>query len=161
MSYCDFENISVSREDGVLEVRLHTNGSPLVWSASVHRDLGSAFTQIGQDRENRVVPLTGTGDLFCTTIDHESFLTFRGDQIWSEGKRLLQALVDIEVPVVAVVNGPATIHAELLVLSDVVVAAETATFADHGHFSRGPCPATARTSSGPISSAPTVVGTSC
>jgi enoyl-CoA hydratase/carnithine racemase len=135
-----YENLSVSRQDGVLDVRLHTEGGSLVWSAAAHRDLGPAFTQIGMDTGNRVVMLSGTGEVFCTTIDHQSFRGFRAVNGWSEGKRLLQALVDIDVPIVAVVNGPATIHAELLVLADIVVAADTATFADHAHFVNGAVP---------------------
>jgi enoyl-CoA hydratase/carnithine racemase len=135
-----YENIAISREDGVLQVRLHTAGGPLVWSAAAHRDLGPAFAQIGMDTGNRVVMLSGTGDAFCVSIDHQSFRGFRAVDGWSEGKRLLQALVDIDVPVVAVVNGPATIHAELLVLADIVVAAHTATFADHAHFVNGAVP---------------------
>src|SRR5262249_50830548 len=60
--------------------------------------------------------------------------------LWSVGQWLIAALVDIEMPFVGVVNGPATIHAELLVLSDIVVASETATFADHAHFVNGTVP---------------------
>jgi enoyl-CoA hydratase/carnithine racemase len=60
--------------------------------------------------------------------------------MWSEGKRLLQSLVDIDVPIVSVVNGPAFIHAELAVLADIVVAADTAAFADKAHFQAGAVP---------------------
>jgi enoyl-CoA hydratase/carnithine racemase len=138
-----YENIAVSREEGVLEVRLHTNDGPLVWSPAAHRDIGLAFTQIGMDPDNQVVVLSGTGDVFCNELDYRGFQAddnYSWLGIWTEGKRLLQALVDIEVPVVGVVNGPATIHAELVVLSDVVIAADTATFADMAHFVNGAVP---------------------
>ena len=135
-----YPNISITREDGLLEVRLHTDGGPLAWSAAAHRDLGILFGQIGADRENRVVLLSGTGNVFCDTIDHETFADLRWEQIWSEGKRLLQSLVDIEVPVVGVVNGPATIHAELVAISDIVVAADHAVLADKAHFINGAVP---------------------
>lgn len=135
-----YPNISITREDGLLEVRLHTDGGPLAWSAAAHRDLGILFRQIGADRENRVVLLSGTGNVFCDTIDHETFADLRWEQIWSEGKRLLQSLVDIEVPVVGVVNGPATIHAELVAISDIVVAADHAVLADKAHFINGAVP---------------------
>jgi len=135
-----YPNVSITREDGLLEVRLHTDGGPLAWSAAAHRDLGILFGQIGADRENRVVLLSGTGNVFCDTIDHETFADLRWEQIWSEGKRLLQSLVDIEVPVVGVVNGPATIHAELVAISDIVVAADHAVLADKAHFINGAVP---------------------
>jgi enoyl-CoA hydratase/carnithine racemase len=135
-----YENIAISREDGLLEVRFHTGDGPLAWSAAAHRDIGEAFTHIAMDRENKVVLLSGTGDVFCDHIDHGSFVDHDWETIWSEGKRLLQALVDIEVPVVGVVNGPATIHAELVVLSDIVIAADTAFLADKAHFVGGAVP---------------------
>lgn len=135
-----YPNVRITREDGVLEVRLHTDGGPLAWSAAAHRDLGILFGQIRADRENRVVLLSGTGDVFCDTVDHETFADLRWEQIWSEGKRLLQSLVDIEVPVVGVVNGPATIHAELVAVSDIVVAVDHAVLADKAHFVNGAVP---------------------
>jgi len=46
-------------------------------------------------------------------------------------------LLDIEVPMIAAVNGPATIHAELAVLGDIVIAADTAVFQDAPHFPNG------------------------
>jgi enoyl-CoA hydratase/carnithine racemase len=62
------------------------------------------------------------------------------DRIWWEGKRLLTNLIDIDVPVIGVVNGPATVHAEMAVMSDVVLAADTAVFADAPHFAYGTVP---------------------
>jgi enoyl-CoA hydratase/carnithine racemase len=136
-----FDNIAMSRgDDGVLEVRVHSDGGPLAWSAAVHRDLGDAFTHMAMDRDNKVVLVTGTGDAFCDRIDYETFGDLRWEMMWSEGKRLLQALVDIEVPVIGVVNGPATIHAELVVTADIVIAADTAVLADHAHFVGGAVP---------------------
>jgi enoyl-CoA hydratase/carnithine racemase len=41
------------------------------------------------------------------------------------------------VPVIAAVNGKATVHAELAVLGDIVLAADTAVFADAPHFRFG------------------------
>jgi enoyl-CoA hydratase/carnithine racemase len=62
------------------------------------------------------------------------------DTIYFHGKRLLTSLLDIEVPVIAAVNGKATVHAELAVLSDIVLAADTAVFADAPHFRFGTVP---------------------
>jgi enoyl-CoA hydratase/carnithine racemase len=62
------------------------------------------------------------------------------DHIHWDGKKLLMNLLVIEVPMIAAVNGPATIHAELAVLCDIVVASETATFQDAPHFPNGIVP---------------------
>ena len=60
--------------------------------------------------------------------------------IYLEGKRLLDNLLNIDVPVIGAVNGPARIHAELAVLSDIVLAAETAVFQDAAHMPNGVVP---------------------
>jgi enoyl-CoA hydratase/carnithine racemase len=49
-------------------------------------------------------------------------------------------MLSIEVPVIAAVNGPAFIHAELPVLADIVLASEKAVFADKPHFINGVVP---------------------
>jgi hypothetical protein len=50
-----------------------------------------------------------------------------------------RALLLGEIPFIAGVNGPFTVHAELAVLSDIVVASETATFQD-ARPTAGPVP---------------------
>jgi enoyl-CoA hydratase/carnithine racemase len=62
------------------------------------------------------------------------------DRIFKEGKDLLQNLLDIEVPIIGAVNGPAFIHAELLTLSDIVIASDRAAFADKAHGPGGVVP---------------------
>ena len=138
-----YQNIKLDREDGILTLTLHTKGSALVWSALVHEELGYCFTDIGADRENKVVIMTGTGDNWCADIDAGSFkLGNAGD--WDltlfDGRRLLINLLDIEVPVISAVNGPARIHPEIPVLSDIVIASETALFQDAPHFMSGIVP---------------------
>lgn len=143
-----YDNIIFERRNGVLLVRLHTGGGPLKWgfkdSNSVHGALGNAFYDISQDRENKVVILTGTGDVFLEDMDPQqstSAVTFDlWDRLYKEGKSLLANLLDIEVPVIGVLNGPATGHAELILMSDVVIASDDAHVADLMHFPAGGVP---------------------
>jgi enoyl-CoA hydratase/carnithine racemase len=139
-----YANVRMTRSDGIIEVVLHTGGNSLVWGVVPHRELPQAFADIGGDRENRVVILTGQGESFCAARDNSLDRT-RGspegwDVIYWEGKRLLENLLAIEVPIIAAVNGPARYHAELAVLSDIVIAADTATFQDKPHFPSGVVP---------------------
>ncbi|MEP7349373.1 MAG: enoyl-CoA hydratase/isomerase family protein [Sphingorhabdus sp.] len=139
-----YESVRMSRHDGILEVEFHTNGNSLIWGALPHRELPAAFADIAADRENRIVILTGAGADFCAVRDEslsktrDSPLGF--DVIYWEGKKLLEALLSIEVPVIAAVNGPARYHAELAVLSDIVLASTTALFQDKPHFPSGVVP---------------------
>lgn len=138
-----YQNIRLERDDGVLTMTLHTNGDSLVWSAQAHEELGYCFTDVGTDRDNKVVIMTGAGNDFCADINAGSFkLSTAGD--WDltffDGRRLLSNLLDIEVPVISAVNGPARIHPEIPVLSDVVLASDTALFQDAPHFMSGIVP---------------------
>ena len=139
-----YQDIRMQRRNGILEVTFHTKGGPLQWNESAHREFAYAFTDIGADPDNKVVILTGTGDIFCAEVDFPSFGaigTPRGwDKIYWEGKRLLMNLLDIEVPMIAAVNGPALVHAEITVLCDIVLAADTAAFQDAPHFKGGTVP---------------------
>ncbi|MGH7905835.1 MAG: enoyl-CoA hydratase/isomerase family protein [Candidatus Binataceae bacterium] len=137
----------MTRRDGILELTLHTDGGPLIYSASIQRELGAALTGIALDSGNKVLILTGCGDKFCADFDLASFErigALRSPQGWDEvmrnERRILAALMDIPIPVIAAVNGPATVHSQLAVLSDVVLAAETAYFQDTSHFSVGVVP---------------------
>ena len=49
-------------------------------------------------------------------------------------------LLDIPVPVIAAINGPAWRHSEIPLLSDIVLASETAAFQDSAHFASGLVP---------------------
>jgi enoyl-CoA hydratase/carnithine racemase len=139
-----FSRARLRREDGVLEVVLHSgSGGALVWDEPAHRELPELFAAIAGDRANRVVILTGAGDDFCATGQSGGWDTSSPagwDKIYDEGKALLTNLLQIPVPVVAAVNGPARVHAELAVVGDVVLASETAVFQDAAHFPNGAVP---------------------
>lgn len=143
-----FECIKMRREDGILEVRFHTNGTPFQWGLGPHREFEQAFLEISRDWDNEVVILTGTGDAFCGPAlppgGHrhvkEPLTPQQWDGIYWEGKHLLGNLLNIEVPVIAAVNGPTTRHAEIPLLSDIVIASDTATFQDSAHVNGGLVP---------------------
>lgn len=140
-----YESAVMSRDErGVLEVQLHTNHGPLIWSETAHRELAGLFGDIANDPENRVVILTGTGEVFVTEADSASLSDVGTPTGWNkiffEGRRLLQNLLDIECPVIGALNGPVTEHAEMLLLSDVVLCSENATIKDGPHFENGLVP---------------------
>lgn len=141
-----YRNIRFERRDGILEVALHTNGGPMQWGADVgciHDQLGQAFYDIAHDRDNKVMILTGTGDAFCKdrnpTEYNEAFSADYWYRISREGRDMLMNLLEIDVPVISAINGPALIHSELAVLADIVLAADTAAFRD-SHMGIGVVP---------------------
>lgn len=142
-----YENIRIRREDGILEVTLHTGGGSLRWGRKPHAELEEAFLNIGRDRQNKVVILTGTGEEFSGPVPqaksnkttHRMKASEWGELGW-ESKGLLTNLLAIDVPMIGAVNGPASRHAELPIMCDIVLAANTASFQDSAHYVGGLVP---------------------
>ncbi|MET7992158.1 enoyl-CoA hydratase/isomerase family protein [Amycolatopsis sp. NPDC005232] len=133
-----YENLAFTRgDDGVLILRLHTNGGPIVFTGQTHEDLPAALEEISLDRDNKAMVLTGTGDAFMNEIDGPSLGEIFKPAAWektrTEGAKVLQRLVELPMPVVGVANGPAIIHSEYLLLADIHIASERATYADFPH----------------------------
>jgi enoyl-CoA hydratase/carnithine racemase len=143
--YCQrYKTIRMERRNGILQLTFHSQGKSLRWGALPHTEFGECFAEIGSDRDNKVIIMTGTGDDFNADFQPSTGATRvrsrSWDRIYYDGKKLLTTLMDIEVPMIAAVNGPAIVHAELAVLCDIVLAAEHATFADAPHFANGLVP---------------------
>jgi enoyl-CoA hydratase/carnithine racemase len=149
IDYADtYSGIRFTRRDGVLEMTVHTRGGPALWGTSrtsLHHELGQAFADVARDPHNKVMILTGTGDSFIAGADPEERfdepdMAGMWARIHEEGLALLHNLLAVPVPMIAAVNGPALIHAELAVLADIVLAAPHAEFADLAHVPQGAVP---------------------
>src|SRR5690349_5401275 len=136
-----YKYVDLTRDDGICQIRLHRDNEGAAWSSGIggiHDELGDVFINVARDPENRVVILTGTGDHFMLSLDErEGFPDISSVQLWGrierEGRDLLENLLLIPVPVIGALNGPAWVHAELVTMSDIVIASERATIADKGH----------------------------
>jgi enoyl-CoA hydratase/carnithine racemase len=139
-----YPNARLTRSSsGVLEVALHTDGGKLVFNGHTHEQFVDLFHDIGSDPDNRVVILTGSGDAFMDSIspDGFDFFTPRGyDKIFREGKKVLMNILDIEVPMIAALNGPVLLHSEYALLADIVLATPETVFQDKPHFDFGIVP---------------------
>ncbi len=88
-----FPNAHLKRkENGVLQVALHSNGGKLIFNGHTHEQFVDLFHAVGEDRDNRVVILTGMGDAFMDTIEPDGFDFFSPagyDKILREGRKVL------------------------------------------------------------------------
>jgi enoyl-CoA hydratase/carnithine racemase len=138
-----YQHIKFQRENGILQVTMHSENKDLIWGFAPHQELGYCFGDIGNDPENKVIIFTGSGDTFI----HKEDLGGGGvdAKTWAEhvlpdAKRLLMNLLEIQAPMIAAINGPATVHAELALLCDIVLAADHSIFQDAPHFPSGLVP---------------------
>lgn len=139
-----FPNARLTRKDnGVLEVALHTDGQKLVFNGHTHEQFVDLFHAIGEDRDNRVVILTGSGDAFMDAINPEGFDFFTPhgyDKILREGRKVLSNILDIELPMITALNGPVLLHSEYALLTDIILATPETVFQDKPHFEFGIVP---------------------
>lgn len=141
-----FENIVITKDAGLVELRIHHGDGPALWApwGGLHRELGIAFAEIAADPDARALIITGTGDSFCAGFQTDVEVPPLSPETWDvvirEGRSLLGNLLSIEIPVIGAVNGPAFIHAEIALLSDIVLASDNAVFADKPHAAAGVVP---------------------
>lgn len=135
----EWQHIELTRHGSVTELRLHTDGDSLVWGARPHQELADVWLWLNSDEQTKVVILRGTGEAFCEEIVSPSS-TKAWHDIWLEGRRMVAGLVDLNVPLISIVHGRASIHTELAVMADVVLATPEASFADRAHITRGVVP---------------------
>lgn len=140
----NYSSIRLERTDGILQMTLHTDGQPVRWGPVIQSELVEAFTQIGADRDNRIIIMTGIGNEFSgpraepgksfyREVSHNITADLLDRTHWN-AQRIMTRMLDIEVPMIGVVNGPAMRHSELPLMCDIVIASNDATFEDTAHF---------------------------
>jgi enoyl-CoA hydratase/carnithine racemase len=119
----------------------------LRWGPRAHAELEQAFLDVGRDPENQVILLTGAGKEFsgpAVTPSADRAVPKLSAEQWgklgSESRRFTMNMLNIEVPMIAAVNGPALRHPELPLMCDIVLATDSAAFQDSAHFVGGLVP---------------------
>ena len=135
-------------DDGILLMRMHTDGGPVNWNKAAS-STPNLLGDIAGDRDVRVIIFTGTGENFNADFRP------KGEELkayaaklqaapqrpaedveasgWS-GRNRHNNMLDIDAIMIAAVNGPVTIHSELPLMCDIVLASDTAYFQDLAHF---------------------------
>jgi enoyl-CoA hydratase/carnithine racemase len=130
-------------DEGVLTIVLHTDDGPLVWGLEPLEELGWLWADVGSDRDNKVIVVTGTGDGFIPSMVVSGGARMSADvwdKIASDVTRLIRNHLSIQVPMIAAVNGPARFHSEEALLCDIVIGSHNAVFQDGPHFMSGMVP---------------------
>ncbi|WP_432827466.1 enoyl-CoA hydratase/isomerase family protein [Dactylosporangium sp. CA-092794] len=134
------------RENGVIELRLHTDDGPYIHNWAAHNAWSRVWQDVGNDPENQVLIITATGETWFQgdpkqtwgkpIVEEESDYIF---QQTYDGWKLIESFVNnLDIPTIAAVNGPG-IHTEFAMLCDITLAAEDADFMDP-HFLAGSAP---------------------
>jgi len=136
MTSADFRTLRLERVDAVLRVTIdHPRSALNAVDEDLHRDLVALFAGLRRESEARAVVLTGRGKAFSAGGDFAWFPTLREpgrlEALRRDAKQLVWDMLDVELPIVAAVNGHAMgLGASIALLCDVIFMADTATIGD-------------------------------
>jgi len=131
-----YTTLQTERIGDVLRVTIaHPTSAMNAVDAALHHDLTQLFADLKREAEARAVILTGRGKAFTAGGDFNWFPEFRdtgrGDALRRDAKQMIWDLLDVEIPIVAALNGHAMgLGASIALLCDTVFMAEHATIAD-------------------------------
>ena len=124
------------RDGRVLRVTIDHPESPLnAVDDLLHRELTRLFADLKRESEARAILLTGQGRAFSAGGDFGWFPSLddleRLEALRRDAKQMIWDLLDVPLPIVAAINGPAIgLGASLALLCDTIFIAESAHIAD-------------------------------
>jgi len=117
------------RENGILEVKMHTFNGPVHWSYQMHHAISELWTVVGHDTNNEVLIFTATPPYWINQWDTSSFKEVEDSpdndqrynvQIYDTLKVVENFVNDIEIPTITAINGRG-IHWEMAMMSDITL----------------------------------------
>ncbi len=136
-----YEHIQIDRRGAVLVLTLNRPERLNAVNGRLHAEFATIFRDANDDDESRVVLLTGAGRAFCSggdvkgmsESDSGSNVLVRRDpaQVRGEAQEIVHSMLDLQKPLLAMVNGAAVgLGATIALLCDVVVASDRARIGD-------------------------------
>lgn len=132
----DLASIDVHADGAVRVVTLNEPDSLNAISEDLHEQLVALWGHVGRDDDCRAIVLTGAGKAFSAGGSYDDFERRRVNldarrRSLELAQQLVDEMLDVAVPVVAAVNGPAVgLGCTITTLCDIVFMADTAFLAD-------------------------------
>lgn len=128
----DFKNIIYEKKNGIVKVTLNRPEAMNALNLEIREELAQAVQMVANDSEAKVLVLTGAGRAFCAGGDVKTMvgLTPMGmrDRL-TKLHRTLMAILNLQQPVIAMVNGYAVgAGFNLALAADMIIASENAKF---------------------------------
>ena len=140
----DFSNIIYEKKEGLAKITLNRPDVLNALGPKTLEEIGEALEDIENDISVRVVVITANGRAFCTGADLTGVASIPPDKprdyflrLWN---KVFSAIENVNVPVIAAVNGMAYAGGlELVMVCDLAIASEEAKLSDQ-HANRGLIP---------------------
>ncbi|WSY64542.1 enoyl-CoA hydratase/isomerase family protein [Nocardia sp. NBC_00881] len=130
------DRLLVEVSEGVATVTLNRPAAMNAFDDGLHEEFPRLMGRVDDEPEIRAIVLTGAGKAFSAGGDRTTFERVRVDfharrKSMRQARRLVDAMLNTEVPVVAAVNGPAVgLGCTLASLCDVIFIADHTFLAD-------------------------------
>lgn len=144
--YSDYEFLKVELGERIATVTINRPESLNAVHNALHHELEQIWIDLRADRDVNAIILTGAGRAFCAGGDVKGMAEGslagspagragkgrgRGPIAASNGRRVVENMLDVEQPIIGAINGDAIgLGATLALLCDITVVSEKARFAD-------------------------------
>ena len=136
MDHAAYRHLKLTREGRVTTLTFNRPEVKNAINEALHHEIYHALTALDLDDACDVIVLAGAGDCFCGGGDLQWVLSMNGDPVASAAgirmdRKLQNALLDLEKPIIAKVRGSAIgLGCSLSLYCDFVYATPDAVFAD-------------------------------
>lgn len=137
VDYRSYKHLTVETKANILILKFNRPDSLNAIDGELHTELSRIFADVRTDESAHAIVLTGEGRAFSAGGDLKWMQRMQQakpkdkDRIFVEGRKIILDLLELEVPIIAAVNGAATgLGATLALFCDVVIAADTAKIGD-------------------------------
>ncbi len=132
----EYETIRIEQDGHVLVATIDRPENELnAVNGQMHHDLTRFFADLKEESSARAVLLTASGNVFSAGGDFAWFGDLQDEgklaALHADARALIYDLLDVDIPIVVAVNGPAVgLGASIVLLCDVVVMGEDAMISD-------------------------------
>lgn len=137
--YSRYRRLRIEKHDGLATVTLDRAEARNQIDRTLHHELQDVWRDLADDREVNAVLLTGAGQYFSVGGNVKGMLERPGGDVFEEGemieprsaRKIVQNILDCEVPVVCAINGDCIgLAATVALFCDITVCAEDARIGD-------------------------------
>ncbi|MBY8821762.1 enoyl-CoA hydratase/isomerase family protein [Sphingomonas colocasiae] len=136
MDYDRYQALLVEKDGNILTITVNRPQAKNAINHDLHEEFSRIFDDVDRDESVDVVILAGSGGAFCAGGDLKWLLSLHGDAAATSigirrDRKIQNAMLDLEKPIIAKVDGPAIgLGCSLALYCDFIYASEQSVFAD-------------------------------